>query len=122
MENMKEFQENCINEIEEKLTLILQLINEGTHCNGAFREDEDFLKLLNLHQEINNILGKLEDHSIIPEKMAYDLITIVRDVISINHFINDYKNYRYIFPENSPYKKLAEEYKSLYEFYIDETM
>jgi KaiC/GvpD/RAD55 family RecA-like ATPase len=116
MENLQEYHEICINNIDRRLTLILQLINERTHVNGVFMENEDFLELLNLHEEIYKILDKFEDHSIIPEKIAYHLITIVRDVISINHLQNESKKLRYVFPENSPYLKLTQEYKSLNDF------
>jgi hypothetical protein len=85
---MKEFktkESETINEMNKKLTLILDIIDLECSPEGIIYHYEKFKELLNLEKEIVKMFEKIVIQNDITHNIHMNLITIIDDIINTNN-------------------------------------
>jgi len=93
---MKEFksqESETINEMNKKLTLILDIIDSECSSDGIIYHHEKFKNLLKLEKEIVKMFGTVVNLNEIIYNIHINLITIIDDVININKKYYDEETY-----------------------------
>jgi hypothetical protein len=93
---MKEFksqESETINEMNKKLTLILDIIDSECSADGIIYHHEKFKNLLKLEKEIVKMFGTVVNLNEIIYNIHINLITIIDDVIKINKKYYDEETY-----------------------------
>jgi hypothetical protein len=85
MKDFKLQESETINEMDKKLILILDIIDNECSADGIIYHHEKFKDLLKLEKEIVKMYGTVVNQNEIIYNIHINLITIIEDVININN-------------------------------------
>ncbi len=74
-----------INELNIKLNLIMDIIEQESSEDGIIYHHEKFIELLNLVKEIEKMFGTVVNHNDLTYNIYINLVTIIEEVIDINN-------------------------------------